>query len=95
MVPFNLSKKVLVSQLAIMLAIASVVATLVLRNAYVFPLAILIGGIVSSAIDTPKEETEIRVRLFSNINPKKLSYFIGVLLFLALIRCNYQYHITF
>jgi len=82
---FQLSKKVLVSQLAIMLAISSVVATLVLRNAYVFPLAILIGGMVSSAIDTPKEETEIRVRLFSNINPRKLSYYIGVLLFLALL----------
>jgi chromate transporter len=82
---FHLSKKVLVSQLAIMLAISSVVATLVLRNAYVFPLAILIGGMVSSALDTPKEETEIRVKLFSKINPRKLSYFIGVLLFLALL----------
>ncbi|MET3113842.1 chromate transporter [Pedobacter sp. CG_S7] len=82
---FNLSKKVLVSQLSIMLAISSVVATLVLKNAYVFPLAILIGGMVSSAIDTPKEETELRMNLFSNINPKKLSYFIGVLLLLALL----------
>lgn len=82
---YNLSKKVLVSQLSVMLAISSVIATLVLRNAYVFPLAILIGGMVSSAIDTPKEETELRVKLFSNINPKKLSYFIGVLLFMALL----------
>lgn len=82
---YNLSRKVLVSQLSIMLAISSVVATLVLRNAYVFPLAILIGGIVSSAIGTPKEETELRVKLFSNINPKKLSYFIGVLLFMAIL----------
>lgn len=82
---FHLSKKVLVSQLAIMLAISSVVVTLVLRNAYVFPLAILIGGMVSSAIDSPKEETELRVKLFSNVNPKKLSYLIGVLLLLALL----------
>lgn len=82
---YNLSRKVLVSQLSIMLAISSVVATLVLRNAYVFPLAILIGGMVSSAIGTPKEETELRVKLFSNINPKKLSYFIGVLLFMAIL----------
>jgi chromate transporter len=82
---YNLSRKVLVSQLSVMLAISSVVATLVLRNAYVFPLAILIGGMVSSAIGTPKEETELRVKLFSNINPKKLSYFIGVLLFMAIL----------
>ena len=82
---FQLSRKVLVSQMAALLAVASVVATLVLRNAYVFPIAILVGGIVSSAIDTPKEESELRVRLFSNINPKKLSYLVGVLLFMALL----------
>ncbi|MBG6233719.1 chromate transporter [Pedobacter sp. CAN_A7] len=82
---FHLSKKVLVNQMAIMLAVASVVATLVLQNAYVFPLAILIGGIVSSAIGSPREETDLRVRLFSNVNPRKLAYLIGVLLFLALL----------
>lgn len=80
---FNLAKRVLVSQLTIFLAIAAVVITMVLRNAYVFPIAILIGGMISSAIGTPKEESELRVRLFSNINPKKLIYFIGVLLILA------------
>jgi len=82
---FNLSRKVLISQVSIFLAISAVVATLVLKNAYVFPLSILIGGMVSSAIGTPKEETEIRMGLFSNINPRKLIYFIGVLLFLALL----------
>ncbi len=82
---FHLSKKALVSQLSIMLAVSAVLATLILRNAYVFPLAILIGGMVSSAIDTPKEETELRMSLFSGINPRKFSYFIGVLLLLALL----------
>lgn len=82
---FQLSRKVLISQLAILLAVASVVATLVLRNAYVFPIAILVGGMVSSAIDTPKEESELRVRLFSNINPRKLSYLVGVLLVMAML----------
>jgi chromate transporter len=82
---YHLSKKVLVNELAVMLALASVVATLVLRNAYVFPLAILIGGMVSSAIGSPREETDLRVRLFSNINPRKLSYLIGGLLLLALL----------
>ncbi|RZJ65465.1 MAG: chromate efflux transporter [Flavobacterium sp.] len=80
---YNLGQKVLKNEVSILLAIAAVVATLVLKNAYVFPLAILIGGIVSSAIGTPKEETDIRVRLFSNINPRKLSYFIGVLLLMG------------
>ncbi|MNK09492.1 putative chromate transport protein [compost metagenome] len=82
---FNLAKRVLVSQLTIFLAISAAIVTLVLRNAYVFPLAILMGGMVSSAIGTPVEESNIRLKLFSNINPKKLTYFFGVLLFLALM----------
>lgn len=82
---FNLARRVLVSQVTVFLAVAAVIVTLVLRNAYVFPIAILIGGMISSAIGTPKEESELRVKLFSNINPKKLIYFIGVLLFLSLL----------
>lgn len=82
---YNLSKRVLVSQVSVFLAVSAVIATLVLRNAYVFPLAILIGGVVSSALETPHEESAIRVRLFSNINRKKLIYFMGVLLLLALL----------
>lgn len=80
---YNLSKKVLVSQTAVFLAVSAVIVTLVLRNAYVFPLAILVGGMISSALETPREESEIRVKLFANINPKKLSYFFGVLLLIA------------
>lgn len=80
---FNLARKVLVSKISVFLAFSAVVATLVLKNAYVFPLAILIGGMISSSIQTPKDETELRVRLFSNINTKKLAYFIGVLLLMA------------
>lgn len=82
---WQLGKKVLSSQVSIFLAISSVVATFVLRNAYVFPLAILVGGIISSAIETPKEETELRVKLFSNINPKKMIYLLGALLLFALV----------
>lgn len=82
---FNFAKKVLRDEVALFLALAAVVATFVLRNAYVFPMAILIGGMISSAISTPKEESEMRVKLFSNINPKKLSYFIGILLLMALL----------
>lgn len=82
---WKLGKKVLSSQVSIFLAVASVVATFVLRNAYVFPLAILVGGIISSAIETPREETELRVKLFSNLNPRKLIYFLGALLVFALV----------
>ncbi|RZL07580.1 MAG: chromate transporter, partial [Pedobacter sp.] len=60
-----------------------IVVTLVLRNAYVFPIAILIGGMVSSAVETSAEETSLRTKLFSNVNRKKLISFIGVLLILA------------
>lgn len=82
---YNLSRKVLISQTAVFLAIAAVIVTLVLRNAYVFPLAILVGGMISSALETPKEETEIRTKLFANINPKKLAYYLGVLLVMAML----------
>lgn len=82
---FHLANKVLKNELAILLAFGAIVATLVLRNTYVFPIAILIGGMVSSAIGTPTDEVQIRVRLFANINPRKLSYFIGVLLFMAML----------
>lgn len=82
---YTLARKVLVNEVAILLAFGAIVATMVLKNAYVFPLAILIGGMVSSAIGTPTEEAQIRVRLFSNINPRKLTYFIGVLLFMAML----------
>jgi len=82
---FHLAKTVLKNEITIMLAVGAVIATLVLKNAYVFPIAILIGGMVSSAIGTPTDEAQIRVRLFANINPRKLSYFIGVLLFMAML----------
>jgi len=82
---YNLGRKVLTNEVMIFLAFAAVVATLVLKNAYVFPIAILVGGMVSSAIGTPTEEAQIRVRLFANINPRKLTYFISVLLFMAML----------
>ncbi|TDG36110.1 chromate efflux transporter [Pedobacter changchengzhani] len=82
---FKLGKKVLTNQISIFLAVGSIIATLVLKNAYVFPLAILIGGMISSALATPTEESDLRVKLFSNINPRKLIYFLGALLLFALV----------
>jgi chromate transporter len=49
----------------------------------VFPILILLGGIISSAIDTPLEESQLRFKLFSKVNPKKIAYFIGILLLFA------------
>lgn len=80
---YTLGRSILTSKLKIWMAIASVAATLILSNAYVFPILILLGGIISSAIDTPLEETQLRTRLFSNINPRKIGYFIGILLLFA------------
>jgi chromate transporter len=42
-----------------------------------------VGGIVSSTIETAAEENHLRFKLFSNINPRKIAYFIGVLLLFA------------
>src|SRR6185312_3152583 len=58
-------------------------ATLILRNAYAFPILILLGGIISSALETQPQESELRVKLFANVNPKKVMYFVGILLFFA------------
>ncbi|WP_462265388.1 chromate efflux transporter [Mucilaginibacter sp.] len=66
-----------------LLALSSVLATLILRNPYAFPILILLGGIISSALETQPHEDQLRVKLFSQVNPKKLAYFIGILLIFA------------
>jgi chromate transporter len=43
----------------------------------------MLGGIISSALETPPQESELRVSLFANVNPKKVMYFIGILLAFA------------
>ncbi len=82
---YHLATKVLKTEISVFLAISAAVATMILKNAYVFPMAILIGGMVTSAIGPSNDETQLRVKLLSNINPRKLIYFIGVLLFMALL----------
>lgn len=80
---YSFGDKVLKSRTSFWLAAGSLFATLLLRNAYAFPILILIGGIVSSTINKEVEENNLRVRLFSNINPNKIAYFLGVLLLFA------------
>src|SRR5665213_3594063 len=80
---YSFADKFLKTRVSTMLAIGSLIATLILQNAYAFPLLILLGGILSSALETQPQENELRVKLFSNVNPKKVTYFIGILLFFA------------
>jgi chromate transporter len=80
---FTFGQRFLKSRTSFMLAGGSFIATLILHNPYAFPLLILLGGIFSSALETKPTENELRSRLFANVNPKKLGYFIGILLFFA------------
>ncbi len=80
---YTFANKFLKTRVSMMLAIGSLIATLILQNAYAFPLLILLGGIISSALETQPQENELRVKLFSNVNPNKVGYFIGILLFFA------------
>ena len=80
---YTFANKFLKSRVSTMLAIGSLIATLILQNAYAFPLLILLGGIISSALETQPHESELRIKLFSNVNPNKVTYFIGVLLLFA------------
>ncbi|MDB5089657.1 MAG: chromate transporter, partial [Mucilaginibacter sp.] len=82
---YTFANKFLKTRVSTMLAIGSLIATLILQNAYAFPLLILIGGIISSALETQPQENELRVKLFSNVNPNKVTYFIGILLFFAVL----------
>jgi chromate transporter len=80
---YTFADKFLKTRVSLLLAIGSLIATLILRNAYAFPILIMLGGIISSALETPPQESELRVKLFANVNPNKVTYFIGILLFFA------------
>jgi chromate transporter len=80
---YTFAHRFLKTKVSVMLAVGSLIATLILQNPYAFPILILLGGIVSSALETQPQENELRVKLFSNVNPNKLAYFIGILLAFA------------
>ena len=79
----TLGLKQLKSKLSLWLAFSAVISTLILKNAFVFPILILLGGILSSAIEDTPEEPNLQSNLFKNINQKKIFYFLGVLLLFA------------
>ncbi|HVV56625.1 MAG TPA: chromate efflux transporter [Mucilaginibacter sp.] len=80
---YTFAVKFIKTKISTTLAISSLIATLILRSAYAFPILILLGGIISSALETPPQETALRVSLFANVNPKKVIYFVGILLAFA------------
>ena len=80
---FQLGKKIFKSDVSIYLAVGAAITTLILNNTYVFPILILLGGIVSSALESSADETQLRTTLFSNFNTRKVLYFVGILLIFA------------
>jgi chromate transporter len=80
---YTFANRFLRTRISTMLAIGSLIATLILQNAYAFPILILLGGIVSSALESSPNETDLRVKLFAKVNPNKAAYFIGILLTFA------------
>jgi len=80
---YTFAVRCLKTQASVMLAIGSLIATLILQNAYAFPILILLGGIISSAWETQPHEDELRTKLFANVNRRKVTYFIGILLLFA------------
>ncbi|MBD3749471.1 MAG: chromate efflux transporter [Sphingobacteriales bacterium] len=82
---YAFGKTALKTEISIILAVGAVAASLILRSAFAFPILILLGGIISSALEVKDEENELRVKLFTNINTRKVAYFIGVLLFFGLL----------
>lgn len=80
---YTFARSVLKTKVSVWLAIATIIVTLILKNAYVFPISILVGGIISSALESPAEESQLRVKLFSNINANKIIYFLGILILFA------------
>lgn len=82
---YKFGRKFLKSELSILLSVSAIAATLILRTAYAFPILIMMGGIISSAFEAKPEEDQLRVKLFANINQRKVTYFIGILLFFAVL----------
>jgi len=82
---YAFSKSALKTKTSIWLAIIAVIVTMILKNAYVFPILILLGGMISSALETTHEENELRVKLFSNMNTRKVMYYLGILLLFAIL----------
>ena len=81
---YTFAHKFIITKISAFLAIGSLIATLILAIAHMhFPILILLGGIISSALETHPQENELRVKLFSNVNPNKVMYFIGILLLFA------------
>jgi len=79
---YSFANKFLKTRVSTMLAIGSLIATLFCKMLMLF-LSYFIGRIISSALETQPQENELRVKLFSNVNPNKVTYFYRHPLFFA------------
>lgn len=79
---YVLSYKVLDTKFSYFLALISVVATVMFRNAYVFPVMIVLGTLSSSLFNDPKEQ--VRTPKLP-VNWKKIIPFVAILLLFALL----------
>src|ERR1700748_383236 len=62
---YTFAFKFIKARVSSMLAIGSLITTLILQTPYAFPILIMMGGIISSAMETQPQENEIRVNLFA------------------------------
>ena len=80
---YSFANRFLKTKVSTMLAVGALIVTLILQNPYAFPILVLLGGIISSALETQPQENELRTKLFANTNPNKVAYFLGILLAFA------------
>lgn len=82
---YSFANRFLKTRVSAMLAIGALIVTLILQSPYAFPILVLVGGIISSALETQPQENELRTKLFANTNPNKVAYFLGILLAFAVL----------
>jgi len=80
---YSFANRFLKTRVSTMLAVGALIVTLILQNPYAFPILVLVGGIISSALETQPQENELRTKLFANTNPNKVACFLGILLAFA------------
>lgn len=82
---FSLIRKNVKTYFTIFLAIFSGLISIIINSAFIFPILIIVGGILGSFFGGDSEERELGTKLIVNINPIKLFYFLGIFAIFALI----------
>jgi len=81
------TKNTLNDKISYLSAFFAAIVAFFIRNAYAFPLLLLVGGLLSSLLYPKIDNTnqQVKKQLFVNVNKTKLFYFIGILLLFALL----------